>query len=56
MTIVPLELYFVRGRVKVEIALAQGKQEWDKRQALREAQDKREAERAMRRYVKQARH
>ena len=54
-TIVPLELYFIGGRVKAEIALAKGKQEWDKRQALRETQDQREAERAMRRYVKQAR-
>ena len=54
-TVVPLELYFIGGRVKVEIALAKGKQEWDKRQALREKQDQREAERAMRRYVKQAR-
>ena len=54
-TIVPLELYFIGGRAKVEIALARGKQEWDKRQALREKQDQREAERAMRRYVKQAR-
>ncbi|QPK80833.1 SsrA-binding protein SmpB [Schaalia sp. ZJ405] len=55
-TIVPLELYFIEGRAKVEIALAKGKQEWDKRQALREAQDQRDAERAMRRYVRQARH
>lgn len=51
-TIVPLELYFIGGRAKVEIALAKGKQEWDKRQALREAQDKREAERAMRSYAR----
>jgi SsrA-binding protein len=55
-TIVPLELYFVGGRVKVEVALGRGKQEWDKRQALREAQDRREAERAMRRYTRQAVH
>ncbi len=55
-TIVPLELYFVGGHVKVEVALARGKQEWDKRQALREAQDRREAEREMRRYTKQAVH
>lgn len=46
-TIVPLELYFVGGRAKVEIALARGKQEWDKRQSLREKQDEREAHRAM---------
>ena len=48
MTIVPLRLYFLNGRVKVEIALARGKKEYDKRQTLREQQDKREAERAMR--------
>lgn len=48
MTVVPLQLYFLDGRVKVEIALAKGKREYDKRHALREAQDKREAERAMR--------
>lgn len=48
MTIVPLKLYFLDGRVKVQIALAKGKREYDKRQTLREQQDKREAERAMR--------
>lgn len=46
-TIVPLSLYFLRGRAKVEIALARGKREWDKRHALREKQDAREADRAM---------
>lgn len=46
-TVVPLELYFRGGRAKVQIALARGKQEWDKRQALREKQDLREAQRAM---------
>lgn len=48
MTIVPLSLYFLDGRAKVEIALAKGKREYDKRQTLREKQDRREAERAMR--------
>ena len=46
-TIVPLALYFKDGRAKVEIALATGKREYDKRHALRERQDRREAERAM---------
>ena len=46
-TIVPLALYFKDGRAKVEIALATGKREYDKRNALRERQDRREAERAM---------
>ncbi|WP_240138854.1 SsrA-binding protein SmpB [Streptomyces sp. MUM 178J] len=46
-TIVPLALYFKDGRAKVEIALAKGKKEYDKRQTLREKQDRREAERAI---------
>jgi SsrA-binding protein len=46
-TLVPLSLYFRDGRVKVEIAVARGKREYDKRHALRERQDRREAERAM---------
>lgn len=47
MTIVPLRLYFLNGRAKVEIALARGKKEYDKRQTLRERQDRREADRAI---------
>ena len=47
-TVVPLSLYFLDGRAKIEIALARGKKEYDKRQSLREMQDNREAERAMR--------
>ena len=46
-TIVPLSLYFLDGRAKVEIAVARGKRNYDKRQALRERQDNREAARAM---------
>jgi SsrA-binding protein len=46
-TIVPLALYFKDGRAKVEIALAKGKKEYDKRQTLREKQDRREAERVI---------
>ena len=46
-TLVPLKLYFSDGRAKVEIAVARGKREYDKRQALRERQDKREADRAI---------
>lgn len=47
-TIVPLSIYFKDGRAKVQIALARGKRDYDKRQALRAEQDKREALRAMR--------
>lgn len=42
-TLVPLRLYFTKGRAKCEIALAKGKKDYDKRQALREKQDTREA-------------
>lgn len=46
-TIVPLELYFKDGYAKVEIAVATGKREWDKREAIKARDAKREAERAM---------
>ena len=46
-TLIPLSLYFLDGRAKVEIGLAKGKKLHDKRQALRERQDNREAQRAM---------
>lgn len=46
-TLVPLSIYFKDGRAKVELAVAKGKREYDKRQALRERQDRREADRAM---------
>ena len=46
-TLVPLKIYFLDGRAKVELALAKGKKEYDKRHALRKKQDDREAQRAM---------
>ena len=46
-TIVPLSMYFKDGRAKVEIGVATGKKAYDKRQTLREKQDRREAERAV---------
>ncbi|MEY4990995.1 MAG: SsrA-binding protein SmpB [Actinomycetota bacterium] len=51
LTIVPLSLYFKDGRAKVEIALAHGKKGWDKRQTLRELQDKRETDRTLKSWV-----
>ncbi|BDZ58785.1 SsrA-binding protein [Barrientosiimonas humi] len=46
-TLVPLQLYFKDGRVKVELALAKGKKQYDKRETLRRQTDEREAQRAM---------
>ncbi len=46
-TVVPLKLYLKGNRIKVEIALAQGKKLYDKRQAARERDLDREAQEAM---------
>jgi SsrA-binding protein len=35
-TLVPLQIYFLRGKAKVELGLAKGKRMYDKRQAVRE--------------------
>ena len=47
VTLVPLRLYFKDGRAKLELAVARGKRQYDKRQAIAERDAKREAERAM---------
>lgn len=49
LALVPLRLYFKKGRVKVEIALARGKKLHDKRAAVRDREVEREMERAIRR-------
>ena len=46
-TLIPLQIYFLDGRAKVELAIAKGKKDYDKRQTLKEREDKREADRAM---------
>jgi SsrA-binding protein len=46
-TLIPLSLYFSNGYAKVEIALATGKREYDKRHAIAARESKREAERAL---------
>jgi SsrA-binding protein len=47
LTLVPLSLYFKRGIVKVELALARGKAEYDKRRAIAERESDREIARAL---------
>jgi SsrA-binding protein len=47
LTLVPLRMYFKNGRVKVAIALARGKKEYDRRDAARQADADREARAAM---------
>ncbi|HWR37907.1 MAG TPA: SsrA-binding protein SmpB [Patescibacteria group bacterium] len=47
-TLVPLKLYFTRGKVKLELGLATGKHTYDKRQDLAAKDAKREVDRALR--------
>lgn len=49
LTIVPTRLYFKNGRVKVELAVARGREKGDKRRAIAERDAKRDMERALRR-------
>lgn len=48
LTLIPLELYFRRGRAKVALALGKGKQMHDKRADLKRKDDEREMQRAVR--------
>ncbi len=52
LTIIPLEVYFSRGLVKVKIALARGRKKYQKKQYLIEKQKEREKERELREYLK----
>jgi SsrA-binding protein len=47
VTIIPLKMYFVRGRVKVLIGVARGKQKADKRQTIAQREHQRDMDRAM---------
>ncbi|SCX06549.1 SsrA-binding protein SmpB [Candidatus Aquiluna sp. UB-MaderosW2red] len=47
-TLIPLSLYFKDGYAKVELGLARGKKEFDKRQTLKERDAKREINKAVR--------
>lgn len=51
-TLVPMQLYFVAGRLKVELALARGKQDYDKRQDIKRRTEEREITRDLGRRVK----
>ena len=47
LTVIPLRIYFKNGIAKCEIALAQGKKNWDRRQDERTKEARREADQAM---------
>ena len=45
-TLIPLKVHFLRGRVKVDLALAKGKRKYDKRRSLKEKELRRDIEEA----------
>jgi SsrA-binding protein len=49
-TLVPLKVYFHRGYAKIELGLAKGRATYDKRRKLRDDDEKRRTEEAMKRY------
>jgi SsrA-binding protein len=50
LTLVPLRIYFREGIAKCELALAQGKKKWDRRQTERDKEAKKEVGEAMREF------
>lgn len=49
-TLIPLQVYLKDGRAKIELGLARGKKQYDKRDSLRQKEDKRRIERALKEY------
>ena len=51
-TLIPLSLYFNRGKIKLEFALAKGKKLWDKRKSKMDKDVKRQVDREMKGRIK----
>jgi SsrA-binding protein len=49
-TLVPLKIYFKAGKVKISLALAKGKRQYDKRESIKRRDEQRELDRARKRY------
>jgi len=50
-TLVPLDMHFSKGRIKLEIGLAKGKKEYDKRAAVKEREWQREKQQIVRKFL-----
>ncbi len=48
LTLIPLKIYFKKGKAKVEIGLCKGKKQYEKREVLKEKEARREIERHLR--------
>lgn len=51
-TIIPLKIYFSHGKAKVEIALARGKRQYDKREKISERDTRNERDQALKKFVR----
>jgi len=51
LTLIPLRIYFKRGKAKVELALAKGKKLYDRREDIKRRDEEREVSRSLRRRV-----
>ncbi len=49
LSLIPLKIYFTKGKAKVELALAQGKKLYDKRESLKKKEERRELDRLRKR-------
>lgn len=54
-TLIPLRMYLINNRAKVELALARGKRQYDKRASLTKREDQRRTERALREHERDGR-
>lgn len=50
-TLVPLDMHFSKGRIKLQIGLAKGKKEYDKRAAVKEREWQREKQQIVRKFL-----
>jgi SsrA-binding protein len=50
-TLVPLKIYFKGGKVKMSLALAKGKRQYDKRESIKRRDEKRDLDRARKQYM-----
>jgi SsrA-binding protein len=50
LSLIPLRLYFKNGKVKIVVALVKGKRKYDKREAIKSRDEKRDLDREMKKY------
>ncbi len=51
LALIPLKIYFSKGKAKIELALARGKKVYDKRESLKKKEENRELERAKKKHT-----